>query len=505
MTARLWIDVDDLFEYRRSNYRRPTGIQRVAFEVYRELQARYGSTGQVCFVQHSLSGNDFQIVAWREVAALFAGLTASDATSAPNAAGKPATSPAPHSSDTPVFLHLPARQAIRRLAYRLSPPLRSNIADALVIQVNAWRACGRLISGLARAPFNSARRAKERAASPSLSAIPTGARFADLAAPGDIMLMLGATWSHPDYGRLISRKCKANGLRFAMLVHDLIAIRRPEWSDRVVVRTFRNWICGVLPLCDIVFAVSRATAADVEAFAREQAIRLPGAVVTLPLGSELPHTPGARSGHLPPPASYVLVVSTIEARKNHLLLFRVWRRMLEELPRAQVPTLVFAGRIGSLVADLMQQIANTDNLGGKLLIVESPSDAELASLYDGCLFTVFPSFFEGWGLPVTESLGFGKACLIANRTSLPEAGGDLVRSFDPDNLHDAYAVIRDTIEDRAGLAVWEARIRREFKPVSWSTTVDGLLEGMGDPLSIAPLTVATPADRSPAGLIQRVN
>jgi glycosyltransferase involved in cell wall biosynthesis len=98
---------------------------------------------------------------------------------------------------------------------------------------------------------------------------------------------------------------------------------------------------------------------------------------------------------------------------------------------------------------------------------------------------LFPSFFEGWGLPVTESLGFGKPCLIANRTSLPEAGGDLVRSFDPDNLHDAYAVIRNAIEDRAGLAAWEARIRREFKPVPWSATVDALLAGLGDPMAAA--------------------
>ena len=122
----------------------------------------------------------------------------------------------------------------------------------------------------------------------------------------------------------------------------------------------------------------------------EQGIRLPGPVVTLPLGSELRQPPGTRSARLPPPGSYALIVSTIEARKNHLLLFRVWRRMLEEMPPERVPTLVFAGRIGWLVADLMQQIANTDNLGGKLMIIESPSDAELAALYDGCLFTLFP-------------------------------------------------------------------------------------------------------------------
>ena len=76
------------------------------------------------------------------------------------------------------------------------------------------------------------------------------------------MLMLGATWSHPDYGGLIRRQCKANGLRFALLIYDLIPVRRPEWSDRVVVRAFRRWIESALPVCDTVFAISRATAAE---------------------------------------------------------------------------------------------------------------------------------------------------------------------------------------------------------------------------------------------------
>ena len=70
------------------------------------------------------------------------------------------------------------------------------------------------------------------------------------------------------------------------------------------------------------------------------------------------------------PGSYVLIVSTIEARKNHLLAFRAWRRMVEEMPPEQVPTLVFAGRIGWLVQDLMQQIENCGHLGGKLVVVD---------------------------------------------------------------------------------------------------------------------------------------
>jgi glycosyltransferase involved in cell wall biosynthesis len=157
--------------------------------------------------------------------------------------------------------------------------------------------------------------------------------------------------------------------------------------------------------------------------------------------------------------------------------------MLEEMPVQSIPTLVFAGRIGWLVDDLMRQIANTNNLDGKLVLIENPTDSELLALYEGCRFTMFPSFFEGWGLPVTESLALGKPCLTSDRTSLPEAGGKLARRFDPDNLHDAYRAIREAIDDPAGLARWEAQVRREFQPVPWSATADALLSALDHPLA----------------------
>jgi glycosyltransferase involved in cell wall biosynthesis len=318
----------------------------------------------------------------------------------------------------------------------------------------------------------------ERSSDGGEPAAPNVYNFVEYAEQGDILLALGAPWSHPDYAKLI-RGLHGRGLRFALLVYDLIPIRRPEWCDRGLVQLFGQRFGTLLPLCDFVFAISRATAIDVEKFARENKIALPGPVLPLPIGTGFGSQQSLPSGRpILPAGTYVLFVSTIEARKNHALLFRVWRRLLEEMPAEHVPTLVFAGRIGWLVDDLMRQIANTEYLDGKLVVIEDPTDADLAGLYRGCLFTLFPSYYEGWGLPVTESLAFGKPCIIANRTSLPEAGGRLARSFDPDNLHDAYHVIRQTIEDRPGLAQWEAEIRREFRPVPWSATVTAILAGL---------------------------
>lgn len=483
MAQTLWIDVEDLFEYARSN-RRPSGIQRLAFQIYGVLQAQYGDSGMVRFVRHDPARNSFRCVEWAEIAALFRGLI--EAAPSANAASLSTISP-----------HPPARQFIRKAVHRLPESLRVPATDALVAQEVALRAWSRLIATSIRSAIRSPLRLARHRRHDSVGAAASRAdEFDTVAAAGDVLLVLGSPWSHPDYASLIRRQRMRRGLRFALLVYDLIPLRRPEWCERGLVRLFRSWFGGVLPLCDQVFAISQATAADVESWAQEQGIELPGPVIPIPIGTGFDAASPAslqRTPRLPPPGSYALIVATIEVRKNHLLLFRVWRRLLEELPRDRVPTLVFAGRIGWLVDDLMQQIANTDHLNGKLLIIEDPSDKELVSLYSGCLFTLFPSFYEGWGLPVTESLAFGKPCFISNRTSLPEAGGKLARSFDPDDLQDAYAKIRNVIEDRADLMRWEDTVKREFTPVSWSTTVEALLQGLRQPLAaVADGAIVTP-------------
>ena len=176
----------------------------------------------------------------------------------------------------------------------------------------------------------------------------------------------------------------------------------------------------------------------------------------------------------------MLFVSTMEARKNHALLFRVWSKLLDAVAEGtraadSVPDLVFAGRIGWLVADLLAQLDNTKWLGGRIKFVADPDDAELRALYAGCLFTVFPSWHEGWGLPVTESLALGKPCLSSNAASLPEAGGPLCRYFDPGSVGSAYAAVAAVLDDRAGLADWEAAVRTGFVPRAWTETAEALM------------------------------
>ena len=188
-----------------------------------------------------------------------------------------------------------------------------------------------------------------------------------------------------------------------------------------------------------------------------------------------------RPAGLPVSGTYVLFVSTLEARKNHALIVKVWHRLVAEVragkrPAESVPQLVFAGRVGIGVADLLQQLDNSRWLNGRIRLIREPGDAEIHALYQGCLFTIIPSLFEGYGLPLGESLVLGKPCLAASGTALPEAGGDLCRYFDPDDVGDTHRAIAALLDTPGAIATWQADIRARYQPRDWSGAATAILD-----------------------------
>jgi glycosyltransferase involved in cell wall biosynthesis len=247
----------------------------------------------------------------------------------------------------------------------------------------------------------------------------------------------------------------------------------PEWSVRETMTDFRAFLRRTVTAADVIFTISENTAADIAHFLRP--IKTPPPIVVLPVGARVPAAVGAAPAVEKP---FVLLVSTIEVRKNHALMFRVWQRLLKQLPETAVPDLVFAGKIGWLTTDFLTQLDNCGWLGEKIRFVQTPTDEVLESLYRNCLFTVFPSFYEGWGLPVTESLSFGKTVAASNRASIPEAGGDFCTYYDPENIEEATAVIRGLIEHPERVAALEARIAETFRPPRWEDTAAALLAAL---------------------------
>ncbi|NHO32525.1 glycosyltransferase family 4 protein [Acetobacter fallax] len=478
MSRTLWIDISDLLHY-LAHHNRPSGIQRVVFELGRALVTLAPS--QVRFVQRTGGPSDFETVDWSYLQALFT--TVTSVSSGPRQAISESAPASKKQIDT--FIQ--------------PPETETTLPAALRTQINVLRQLATMPReiiryGLQRAEIQRSARIRRQtmAAKANRPVMPDRRiRLADAAKAGDVFFVPGSPWHHADYVRTVRWLRDDLRIAFGLLIHDLIPVRHPEWCDRGVITTFTQWHRSILPLADHVFVTSRSVVSDVEAYAAEEGIVFDNPVTPVGMGStfgvgtsaiteEATYALSDEGGivsTLPAAGNYVLFVSTIEARKNHSLLFRVWRRLLEERPADQVPTLVFAGRAGWLVSDLMQQLENADWLGGKIRMISNPTDGELAALYRGCLFTLFPSLFEGWGLPVTESLAFGRPCIASNATSIPEAGGALAKYFDPEDLDDALRVIGATIDDPKGLDEWQKRVAAEYKPASWEEPGRRILTG----------------------------
>ena len=106
-------------------------------------------------------------------------------------------------------------------------------------------------------------------------------------------------------------------------------------------------------------------------------------------------------------------------------------------------------------------------------------DAELAAFYAHADFTVYPSRYEGWGLPVAESLANGKMCIASDASSIPEIAGDLIDYFSP---YDAQACLDRIVEYLVPktLAEKEAQIRQQYKSTSWDDTFTQVAAGLMD-------------------------
>ena len=123
-----------------------------------------------------------------------------------------------------------------------------------------------------------------------------------------------------------------------------------------------------------------------------------------------------------------LNVSTIEPRKNQILLIRAYQVYLKK-SKYSLP-LILAGSPGWLMEDFPQYIQRHD-LQQKVLIAGYVNNDELCWLYQNCFGTLYPALYEGFGLPVLESMYFGKPSLCSKTTSLPEVAGNGAILLDP--------------------------------------------------------------------------
>jgi glycosyltransferase involved in cell wall biosynthesis len=243
---------------------------------------------------------------------------------------------------------------------------------------------------------------------------------------------------HLEKRSLIARLKERSRARFICLVHDLIPIEFPEYAKPGQAAHHLSRIETAARFADALI-VNSAVTRDALQPHLDRAGRAPPVLVA-PFGVDLPAAPIDRG----PPSDrpYFVYVSTIEARKNHLLLLNLWRRLATELGDG-APLLVLVGQRGWETENVIDMLERCPALKGAVIEHNAMPDGEMVRLLTGACALLLPSFAEGFGFPLIEALERGVPALCSDIPALRETGGSVPDFIDPLDGPGWHAAILD--------------------------------------------------------------
>lgn len=232
---------------------------------------------------------------------------------------------------------------------------------------------------------------------------------------------------HLDNHEQVGAILRAEGARFVTLVHDVIPLSHPEYArpqgaaeHRRRVRTIDSYASGII-------GNSQAT---IDALAPHLPRGLEGRAVRVAhFGADTPDIFGTKGEDIPE-RPYFVYISTIEPRKNHLLLLNLWRRLVERLGDA-APVLVLIGRRGWENENVIDMLDRAEALRGHVIEAGEVSDNRMQALVAHARAMLMPSFAEGFGMPVVEALAAGVPVICSDISAHREVGGDAPDYLDP--------------------------------------------------------------------------
>jgi glycosyltransferase involved in cell wall biosynthesis len=212
--------------------------------------------------------------------------------------------------------------------------------------------------------------------------------------------------------------------RLVYTLYDMSFLADPAWTTEANRVGCLEGVFGASLRADWILSISQASLEHFLAvyphFPRERASVM---ALASRFGPDSPEKAPARLSGIKP-GDFWLSVGTIEPRKNQERLFEALARLPGNRP------LVMAGGRGWLMEDVSRRIMDL-GLGGRVKLTGYLTDEELAWLYRRCLGFVYPSLFEGFGLPVLEAMSLGAAVITSKVSSLPEVAGDAALLVDP--------------------------------------------------------------------------
>ena len=171
-------------------------------------------------------------------------------------------------------------------------------------------------------------------------------------------------------------------------------------------------------------------------------------------------------------APYFLFVGTPQPRKNIARVVEAFLAVTRKVERVQ---LVIAGKSTPELGKL-RRAHQAAFASGRVVATGYVSDDDLACLYSGCIALVFPSLYEGFGIPVLEAMACGAPVITSNSTALPEAAGEAALLVDPEDTAAIAAAMRRMLDEPALRAHLRARGFAHARQFTWARTARATVE-----------------------------
>jgi glycosyltransferase involved in cell wall biosynthesis len=249
-------------------------------------------------------------------------------------------------------------------------------------------------------------------------------------------------------------------------IHDLSFLAVPELCSPKIVGPFSRGVQRFAAEADAILAYSESTKRDIVHYLDID----PGKVTIAPLAVDEDFQPMDRAEaeahlarHYGIQTPFLLFVSTLEPRKNVPGLLRAFARVKDSIPHK----LVLVGNVGWNADEIFETVEEL-RLGDRVVRPGYiPTHSELAAFYSAADLFVFPTFYEGFGLPVLEALQCGCPVIASDNSSLPEVAGDAAAYVKADDAEGLARAIEELVSDPAKRAALAARGPEQARRFSW--------------------------------------
>ena len=289
-------------------------------------------------------------------------------------------------------------------------------------------------------------------------------------------ILLHTSHNGMEHGRYYDALARRN-IRPVFLIHDLIPVTHAEFCRPGVDTLHRHRIDTALRRAAGLIANSDATLESLLAEAVKAGITKPPPTVVARLA---PGTVECSSSPAPIDEPYFVMLGTIEPRKNHWFILHVWRRLVEQMGN-DAPKLVIIGRRGWECENVIDMLERCEPLRRVVIEESDCSDIQLNAWLQHARALLFPSFVEGYGMPLVEALGLGVPVIASDLPVFHEIASDFPTYLDPLDGPGWYANIRAYMEYDSPERRHRIQKIASFRTPTWSEhfeQVDSFLDSL---------------------------